>query len=239
MSTIKTKLTPILESNFKFQVKNLDRGNSGKPLTETRHPSLTISREFGCEGYPLAHKMAEYLNKPQSEWHIYNRDIFDEISESSHYTEKLLEEMRLERRNQLQQYLDQLFSHTPTELVRFKKLAQNIRAVTHKGNAIVVGSGGAILGHDDPHQFHVRLVASLDFKIARLRPLVPDMSVSEVIETIESTNRNRVDFIREFTSKDITEPFYYDLILNNDRFTVDQMAQVVIQAMITRGLISI
>jgi len=239
MSTIKTKLTPILESNFKFQVKNLDSGRISTPLTESRHPSITISREFGCEGYPLAHKLAEYLNKPRSEWHIFNRDIFDEITESSHYSEKLLEEMRLERRNQLQQYLEQLFSHTPTELVRFKKLAQNIRAVTQTGNAIVVGSGGAILGHDDPHQFHIRLVASLDFKMARLRPLVPDMSITEVIETIETTNRNRVEFIREFTSKDITEPFYYDLILNNDRFTVDQMAQVVIQAMATRGIITL
>jgi len=237
MSTIGTRITPSLESSFKFQVKNLESGKPKPTVEAIKLPSITISREFGCEGYPLANRLAEILSKPGLEWHIYNRDVFDQITDRPDYSEKLLEDMKAERRNQLHQYLDQLFSHTPSELTRYKKLAQNIRAVTTKGNSIVVGSGGAILGQDDPNQFHIRLIASGEFKVQRLRPLVPDMSITEVIETIEHTNQKRVEFIKEFTAKDISELKHYDLILNNDRFSVDQMAEIIVNAMKIRGLI--
>lgn len=237
MSSIGTRITPSLESSFKFQVKNLESGKPKPPVEASKVPSITISREFGCEGYPLANRLAEILSKPGLEWHIYNRDVFDQITDRPDYSEKLLEDMKAERRNQLQQYLDQLFTHKPSELTRYKKLAQNIRAVTSKGHAIVVGSGGAVLGQDDPNQFHVRLIASIDFKVQRLRPLVPDMSITEIIETIDHTNQKRVEFIKEFTAKDISESKHYDLILNNDRFTVHQMADLIVDAMKIRGLI--
>ncbi len=237
MSSPETKITPILESNFKFQVSKLDGDKNQKSAPQHRRASITISREFGCEGYPLAHRLAEKLNENAGSWHIFNRDIFNQISENPQYTERLLEEIRAERRNQLQQYLDHFFTHAPTELMQFKKLAQSIKAVAHKGHAIIVGAGGTILGQDDDSQFHVRLVADMDFKVKRLKPLVPDMSPAEIIETIEQTNRNRVEFIREFTAKDITDPSYYDLTLNNDRYTVDQMADVVIYTMKLRGLL--
>ncbi len=237
MSSLDTKITPKLESSFKFQVSKLDHGIHRKFHVETRYPSITISREFGCEGYPLAHKLAELLSKQGNEWNIYNRDVFDQISDSAELTEKLLEEIKAERRNQLQQYLDQMFAHTPTELVRFKKLAQNIRAVTTKGHAIVVGAGGAIIGQDDKNQFHVRLIASMDFKISRLRPLVHDLSTTELIETIDHTNSKRVEFIREFTNRDIKEEKYYDMVINNDRFSVEEMAELIIAAMKIRGLV--
>lgn len=237
MSSMETKITPKLESSFKFQVSKLDSGKQHRVHVETRQPSITISREFGCEGYPLAHKLAETLSKPGSEWNIFNRDVFDQITESPEFSEKLLDEIKAERRNQLQQYLDQLFAQTPTELVRFKKLAQNIRAVTTRGNAIVVGAGGAIIGHDDPNQFHVRLIASTEFKVGRLRPLVPDLSTNELIETIDHTNAKRVEFIREFTSRDIREEKYYDIVINNDRFNVDEMVELIVAAMKIRGLL--
>jgi cytidylate kinase len=237
MSTLETKITPKLESNFKFQVSKLDSGSHHTVHAEAKYPSITISREFGCEGYPLAHKLAELLSKHGIEWNIYNRDVFDQISESAELTEKLLEEIKAERRNQLQQYLDQMFANTPTELVRFKKLAQNIRAVTTKGHAIVVGAGGAIIGQDDKNQFHVRLIASMDFKMSRLRPLVPDLSITELIETIDHTNNKRVQFIKEFTSRDIKEEKYYDIVINNDRFSVDEMAELIIAGMKIRGLV--
>jgi len=237
MSTLETKITPKLESSFKFQVSKLDPGTQHKVHVETRYPSITISREFGCEGYPLAHKLAEMLSRHGVEWNIFNRDVFEQISESTEFTEKLLEEIKAERRNQLQQYLDQMFAHTPTELVRYKKLAQNIRAVTTKGHAIVVGAGGAIIGADDKNQFHVRLIASMDFKISRLRPLVPDLSTTELIETIDHTNSKRVEFIREFTARDIREEKYYDIVINNDRFSVDEMAELIIASMKIRKLV--
>jgi len=237
MSTLDTKITPKLESNFKFQVSKLDSGKHHKVHTEAKYPSITISREFGCEGYPLAHKLAELLTKHGVEWNIFNRDVFEQISDSAELTEKLLEEIKAERRNQLQQYLDQMFAHTPTELVRYKKLAQNIRAVTTKGHAIVVGAGGAIIGQDDKYQFHVRLIASMEFKASRLRPLVPDLSTMELIETIDHTNNKRVEFIREFTARDIREEKYYDIVINNDRFSVDEMAELIIAGMKIRGLV--
>lgn len=237
MSTIETKITPKLESSFKFQVSKLDSGPHHRVPVGAKHPAITISREFGCEGYPLANKLAELLSKHGIEWHIFNRDVFDELSGNAELSEKLLDEIKAERRNQLQQYLDQLFAHTPTELVRFKKLAQNIRAVTTKGHAIVVGAGGAIIGADDKNQFHVRLIASMDFKVSRLRPLVPDLSTTELIETIDHTNSKRVEFIREFTARDIREEKYYDIVINNDRFSVDEMAELIVAGMKIRGLL--
>lgn len=83
----------------------------------------------------------------------------------------------------------------------------------------------------------MRLIASTEFKVGRLRPLVPDLSTNELIETIDHTNAKRVEFIREFTSRDIREEKYYDIVINNDRFNVDEMVELIVAAMKIRGLL--
>lgn len=113
MSTVDTKITPMLESNFKFQVSKLDSCKHYRVHTEVKFPSITISREFGCNGNNMAHELAELLSKHGVGWNNFNIDVNKQISDSAEFTEKLLEVNEAERRNQLQQYHDQLHVHTP------------------------------------------------------------------------------------------------------------------------------
>ncbi|MFU8860174.1 MAG: AAA family ATPase [Cyclonatronaceae bacterium] len=199
-------------------------------------PCITISREFGCQGFPLANAISGRLSKGRTEWTVFSSDMLKEISDRDEYNRELIESVNEIYRSQLQQDLDAIISKKPSDYSRFKRIAQNLQIIGSRGNTVIVGSGGAIVAQNHENFFHVRITASLQFRIERVSELF-DISNVEAASLVEERNLKRRDFIYRFTNKDIADPSFYHLILRNDYFNVDEMADVVIHALKVRKLL--
>jgi cytidylate kinase len=231
---MKPILTPKIDQNIAFQVKRV--AHNLKKSSTVRHPSITISREFGCEGFPLANVLASKLSVDDEEWSIFSSDMLREISDKNEYERELTESLHESYRSQLHQDLDVLLSKKPSDYSRFRQIAQNLKIIGAKGRTILVGSGGAILTQNEKNFFHVRLTASPDFRINRICELL-NISRTEASNLVEERDLYRRDLINRFTNKDVSDPSFYHLILRNDYFSANEIADIIIHALRIKELL--
>ena len=76
----------------------------------------------------------------------------------------------------------------------------------------------------------VRLVARREDRIALMRQergLLPE----EAARYVDTTEQERIRFVKDYFHKDPTEPQNYDVMLNASRFTVAECAEVIVEAL--------
>ena len=190
-------------------------------------PVITISREFGCEGFPVAKLLSEHLkNKDGNEWLIYNRKLIDEVTEVEEFDKELLESLSEQQRSQVDQYVDHVLAHKPSNYSLYKEMATSIKALAEQGNCIIVGSGAAILTSDHSHALHIRLKASLNFRVERIKHAL-SLSREEALKVTQEKDDSRYEMVQTFTQQNVNDPGFYDIIIDNERFSAEQIVDLI------------
>lgn len=226
---MRSKLTPAFEKSVYDYIREVSEKNKSNP-GPVAPPTITISREFGCAGFPLAKALIQQLSAKGSSWKLYSRDLINAIGEEDDTNDLMLESVNVEKRNKLFQDLQDLLKVKPSDYKRYSKLAQNVRIIGEGGNAVIVGSGAALLAHKDHNFFNVRITGSYEFRVQRIMKEL-DISKYKAEKTVSEQSNERMSFIQEFTRKDVANPAHYQMVLRNDFFTVEDMAELIISAM--------
>ena len=200
-----------------------------KPAIQTRvqaRPTLTLSRQFGCEGFPLAERIQELLEGSSREtWTIFDRALIDRVTEDEGICRQVLEDV-----DEKAQSLEAFGFHPSGQVASdlpFARVAQLITQVARRGNAIVVGRGGAILCRGFDNAFHFRLEASFDWRVASLAQRL-GISQAQAVALVESQSRLRDEFIFNTLGRDLADPLTFDAIFNNERHSVDVIAKAIV-----------
>src|SRR5262249_11208099 len=116
-----------------------------------------------------------------------------------------------------------------SEAAFVRHLSAALRALGARGECVIVGRGAAHF-LPPPTTLRVRLTATLDDRIATTsRELgVPRDQAARVLE---ATDRLPVQFIKDYFHKDPTDPQNYDLVLNASRFSVEECAELIVEAL--------
>ena len=77
-----------------------------------------------------------------------------------------------------------------------------------------------------PHTLHVRLMAPLAFKVKIIMENL-GMNEEEAKAHIQARQSERNEFIKHFTGMDLSNPHLYHLIINNEKFSIDEMADII------------
>ncbi|MEE9240665.1 MAG: cytidylate kinase family protein, partial [bacterium] len=140
------------------------------------------------------------------------------------------------RRGFIQQTVEVLFGHRPTEYQAYETLVESLVTLAEAGRVILVGRGGAIVCGELARGVHVRLIAPLHWraeKIAREREISP----AEAEAIASRQGKGRMGFVRDFTGKDVFDPLNYDFVFNNERNGVDLIADMTMSAIRHRELV--
>ncbi|MEX0681437.1 MAG: cytidylate kinase-like family protein [Balneolales bacterium] len=199
-------------------------------------PSITLSREYGCEGIPVARLLAKKLSTDEYPWVVFHRDLITKLSDINDIQKDLIDSLSAENRGLLHQYIEHLLAHRPTNVQLYKKIAGTLRILCAHGRTIILGSGGAILAADIKHILHVRLRANKDFKVSRVAKLL-NVSKSDAENQIRSIDAHRENFIYEFTHKDVGDPRYYHLIIDNGHFNTEQIVELIHRSLMLKNLL--
>jgi cytidylate kinase len=189
-------------------------------------PTITISRQYGCEGYPLAEALKTLLEKKTGDtWTIFDKFLIEKISQEKHLSERLLTTF-----GDASKAFDVLVSMIPgmrTHTDTYQILANYIIRIALDGNAIIVGRGGAILTQHLPRCFHFRLEAPLEY---RIRSIQQRLKIShEKAETEVKENQHvREKFIEHFLNHSISDPLYYNAIFNNSKNPIPKIARSIL-----------
>jgi cytidylate kinase len=227
-----TILIPSIEQRISafIEVNRRKMQSGGKPAA--KH-SITISREFGCEAYPMAEQLKAILDKKSgATWAIIDKALMDVVAKDHNLTENLLQSLGKKPR-WLDEMLSTMTPHWKNEKDHYRLLCEQVAAIAEAGNAIIIGMGGAIVTHELENCFHFRLFASQDFKVKSIaRRMKITRQDAELL--VEKRQHERDKFIANFLDKDARDLSYYHLIFNNDKNSAAQIAETIAAYVLAR-----
>jgi len=187
--------------------------------------TIAFSREAGSGGITVAREVGRRLS-----WPAYDQELLENLAKELNVDISLLEDYD-ERRGSFLVDTIKAFSAAASvsEVTYFRRLVRMIQVLGARGECLIVGRGSTFVLPPET-TLRVRYVASRDDRIAfiaRERKLSP----VEAAHFVDTKDRDRNKFIKDHFHKDPADPQYYDLILNRSRFSVDETADLVIEAL--------
>jgi cytidylate kinase len=185
--------------------------------------AITIEREFGCGASEIASLVASRLG-----WNLWDERLTREIARLTESTPEAVE--RREWRTDplvhrlFQDFLRGAFEGglAPTDRLHVLD-ARRVAVVSEtavntalaSGPSVIVGRGSQYFLRNRKDVFHVFLYATRDRKIRRL--IARGVAQDEAIEQVDTTDKARAAFIRQFIGLKWPEPYLYDGMFNTDR----------------------
>lgn len=189
-------------------------------------PTITISREFGCEAYPMAERLAQLLEaKTRQPWAVMDKGLLEEVARRHDLAEDVLQTLG-HRPRFLDEMISTLTSRWKSEKDYYRLLCRQIVSLATAGNVILIGRGSSIITQQLDNCYHFRIYASLDYKVHSIaRRSRISRQDAEIL--IERRQKERDRFIRDFLDCDAADLSFYHLAFNNDRNPPDRIAQLI------------
>jgi cytidylate kinase len=195
------------------------------PAPPTPRFTIAISREAGANGPAIARAAGAQLG-----WPVYDQELLRTIAEDMGVRERLLESVDEKRGNWLRECL-QAFSSVPavSESAYVRHLIETLLSLAAHGNCLVVGRGAAVVLPAET-TLRVRLVGPPE---QRVRAICDRFGITEeeAARWVEKTDRERAAFVKDHFQKDAADARNYDLVLNSMRFSVEQCADFIVEAL--------
>lgn len=226
-----------LEARIAAHVHAWERAKqTGQLLATGTYPFVTISREFGCEGVAVALRLADVLNERCRRfftWVAYEKELLDKVAQELHLHREIVENIGGKRRDEMSELFDSILNRKVDEALVVRKLAEVIRALAIHGHAILVGRGSHLITQDLKTGLHVRLVAPFEWRVYRYAADYGlDSAAAE--KKVREEEQQRQKFLQTFFVQDPKRPFYHDLVIDNSRFNVDQIVEILVTALSVR-----
>jgi len=234
------KITRLIEDNLKFQIKQRALSAWREKERETKLPFITISREYGCMGYSIAEGLQGRLNEMCDErflWIVFDRALVEKVSSDNNLAAELIDSLNEKHRSEIVQTVDTIFLGRPNEYTIFQMLAKTICGLAQKGHAIIMGRGACLIAKDINKGFHVRLIAPLDYRVQITEQTRDVSSRKEAEALVNKMDKERESFVERFTLKSVSDPNHFDLIINVERNSIEEVIEIILSAIRIRKLI--
>lgn len=208
-----------------FDLKKRLEGSVTFPDDESYlHPFITVAREPGSGGAPIAQAIADKLG-----FEYVDDQIVEEIARSTKKRKAVIREIDEKSRSQID---DLVHSVLNVEYVGdeayIAELVRTIIAYAHKGRCVILGRGANFITPFGKG-LHVNIVAPYVVRVRRAMDY-ENKTEAQAKATIAKVEKEREDFIKQYFSSNIKQRNVFDLTLNTTFFTVSQARDVIIEA---------
>lgn len=213
-----------------------------RPLAESG-PVITISRQTGCGAKGIAFAICDELNnrrpngKYEGNWRFINSEILKEAAEELNLDPVALKNVIDDNsRNIMNEIVEALSTHSHKSDQKILKTVHDvIRHFALNGKVIIIGRGGASICSDIKKALHIKLVAPIDWRVSEIMRRM-DLSKADATDYIEKSDEERTLMNVKILGKDFHKPVY-DVEIERSRFTEKELADVIMQIAIIKGLI--
>jgi cytidylate kinase len=198
------------------------------------HPGVvTISRQAGSGAHVVAEHLVERLQARASgslvPWKVFDRNLVEKVIEEHDLPERMVTFMPEDRISAISDTLDELFGLRPSSWSLVRKTAETILHLAELGDAVIIGRAGNLITHDIAGAFHIRLVGSLEKRIAHVEEYL-GFDHSAASEYVRTQDLGRKRYVETYYSKDIEDPLLYELVINTDRISYEEAARIIAEA---------
>ncbi len=188
-------------------------------------PIITISREKGSGGRPIAYLVAKKLGKP---WQVYHKDIVDQIAHETNLEKELVEQVDEKNIPLIEQLIDKVLGKEYINLSGYyKHLVRILSTIASRGNAIIIGRGANFL---IPSALKVRIVCEMEERIRKIMKY-EKVSRKEAIDLITDSDIKRTSFTKSLFQHDPRKAHHYDLVIRiGSNMTLEDASDLIIEA---------
>ena len=222
---------PTLSSYIRENLEGLDKKTAAGPY-------VTISRQYGCDGYELGDALIEKLNsRDETHWRLLKRDILKQLAEETGLAEEIIEKERLAKPSLIKDFLRGVRkSGIPDGYEIRNKITLMVRTVAFEGYAVIIGQGGTAAAADLENGLSVRIEAPREWRITRVS-YREKLDRTQAIARIDEIEKKRSYLRKIYEEKNPKKPAF-NLAIDNSQFNVEQSIDLIIFAMQQKGLIS-
>lgn len=208
------------------QIKEWDHRTarlSSSHKKEVFFPLITISREFGALGGALAEKLGVTTG-----FEVWDRELLGAIAEDMGSDQKLLETLDERRKQDVEDAVSAFISDIHTNVNYIRSLIRVVKTIEEHGRGIIVGRGGNYICQEQDN-LNIRLVRPFKSRVKHIaeKHKIPE---AEARDFVRKKDLERHDYVERFFYKDLTTASDYDLVVNSDTFSLEQIEEMVIDA---------
>lgn len=218
-------LIPAIEQRLRGLIEVSRRNTREHGFVERERPTVTLTREFGCEGYPVAEKLQHLLEQRSgAPWVVMDRALLDTVAKDHNLSEEVLRKLG-SKNSFLDDMLSTFSPRWKSDKDYYRLLSRQILALAQQGNVILVGRGAAILTQGVGNCYHFRIVAPMSYKVNSVAARM-EISAGKAQDLVRERQEQRDAFLKDFLGRDIADPTLYHLVFNNARFSAERIAGV-------------
>jgi cytidylate kinase len=202
-----------------------EAGRLGGSRRSSRPFTIALSREAGARGTATAREVGARLA-----WLVYDHELLERIAQEMKLRSSLLASVDEKRVSWLQECVEAFASVAAVSGAAYvRRLSETLLSLAAHGECVIVGRGAAqVLPAETT--LRVRLVAPVAWRVEAVAGKF-GVAREDAARRVETTDRERVRFVKDHFHKDPIEPTQYDLILNASRFSVGACADLIVEAL--------
>lgn len=219
----------------KYKLENLTDKGAG--------PVITISREMGCFAGDIAEKLVRKINNEldstdsKKKWNWISKEILEKSAEELKIKpERISHIFDAKKKVLLQDLADSLIKkYYVSDSQIIATIHHIIQSYAYTGRVVIVGRASAVITNEIRKALHVKMVASVDF---RVKLLCNNLKVTQKLarKTLEDNDRKRESFIKFFRGNK-PENDYYDIIVNRANFDEDSIVDIIYNLAVMKKLL--
>lgn len=196
-----------------------------RPLKHTWNPDIAIDRDPGSGGHPIAKIVAKKLG-----WQLLDKSILTDLADHFGIPRREFIDVDERPRNWLMDVIHSVFNPDYVSDIRYvNHLKKLLLAASKKSDVVIIGHGANHILPPDKC-LRVRVTASLTNRIDNTLKFEDKKSREEAKAWVEHVESRRVSFIRQYFHLNPYNPWYYDLTVSTDHLSLEQAADLIIQA---------
>ncbi|MDE2222862.1 MAG: cytidylate kinase-like family protein [Candidatus Omnitrophica bacterium] len=188
-------------------------------------PFVTVSYELGACAKSILTSLQEYLTRKERRrtgiWQLFDGNLLEEVINDHQLSSDVLPYLGTAA-SELEDIIEEVIGLHPSRHVLVHKMNKTILRLSQRGYVILVGRGANVVTGQMPRGVHVRLIGSVD---RRVRYLMEYYKIGEgqAKQYIIREGRKRREYYRKYFHQDINDPRLYDLIINTDKLSVQDI----------------
>ena len=187
-------------------------------------PFITISRDPGSGGKPIAEKVAAKLGHE-----FYDDKLIEEVAKSAKLTKEVLSKVDEKSRQVVSDLVHHMINPDyVSESQYLQHLCKVLLTLSQKEQAVFLGRGSNYIL---PKKYGLRVRITAPYRVCVARAVQhEDVSYDKAREIIRDVTEERERFVKQYFGKDIGSSKYYDLTINTHYMSIDDAVEVICTA---------
>lgn len=187
-------------------------------------PFITVSRESGSGGRPIAEMVAKALK-----FELMDENIAEEVAKSAKKRKGLIESVDEKSRGLVTDVIQSVLNpEYISDMTYIRHVTRVILIKAQKGKVVILGRGANFMIPSDSG-LRVRIQAPYGIRVKRAIKY-EKIDFEKARDIIRKIDTERKEFVRQYFGKNISNANYYDLILNTEHMTLQDARDLILLA---------